>query len=278
MRTDRAYPAGSGAHAIRLLAGAVCIAAALSTGCGTISDAPRGAEGLFDIISPRTTPADAALLATDEYSAENRFRGITMLSGATFGGETVYIELYVRGTEDEDPGVRAAAVSALGRHGDTVHAPRLIDALDDDDEGVRLAAARALQRVHNREAIPALTEAIKVAQEDSADVRAAAAAALGQYREPEVVQSLIGALRDPRLLVNDRVQQALLVLTGQNFGLDRSAWLAWYQDTEDLFAGAQLYTYPVFNRDRKIVEYLPFVPPPPNETSSTPVGLNPIGE
>jgi len=259
------------------IASALMVAPLLGA-CNTFSDAPRGAQGLFEIISPQTSPADAALLATDEYSAENRFRGITMLSGAPFGGEPVYIELYVRGCDDEDPGVRAAAVGALGRHGDTLHAPRLIEALDDENDSVRLAAARALQRIHNREAIPRLLETIEERNEDIADVRAAAADALGQYREPEVVLALIGALADPRLMVNDRVRHALLVLTGQDFGLDRAAWLAWYNDTEDLFTGAQLYTYPVFNRQKKIIEYLPFVPPPPNETSSTPVGLNPIEE
>lgn len=253
--------------------------AALSLGaCGTLSNAPRGAKGLFEAFVPETTPADAAILATDEYSAENRFRGITLLSSAPFGGEPVYLELYVRGVNDEDSGVRAACIGALGRHGDTVHAPYLIDALDDEDERVRLAAARALQRVHARDAIAPLVGAIKVDEEESADVRAAAADALGQYREPEVVQSLIGALRDPRLMVNDRVQHALTVLTGQDFGLDRSAWLAWYDRTEDLFAGAQLYTYPVFNRAYRPHEYLPFFTAPPNEESSTPVGLNPIDE
>lgn len=248
------------------------------SGCGNILNAPRGTKSLSDVLFPTTTPSDAAILATDEYNAENRYRGTTMLSAAPFGGQSVYLELYVDGTDDEDPGVRAASIRALGRHGDPAHAPYLIDALADEDDGVRLAGARALQRVHAPAAVSSLLRAIKESEEQNADVRAAAADALGQYRLPVVVQALIAALADPRLVVNDRVSHALVVLTGQDFGLDRSAWISWYNDTDDLFEAAQIYTYPVFNREKQIVEYLPFVAPPPNENSSTPVGLNPIDD
>jgi hypothetical protein len=264
-------------HAVpSLIALLVCVP--LLGACGNIGNAPRGAKSLSEVFFPKTTPTDAAILATDEYNAENRYRGTTMLSAAPFGGQPVYLELYVDGTDDDDPGVRAASIRALGRHGDPAHASYLIDALSDEDDGVRLAAARALQRVHTPRAVASLLRAIKESEEKNADVRAAAADALGQYRLPVVVQALIAALADPRLVVNDRVSHALVVLTGQDFGLERSAWISWYNDTDDLFEAAQIYTYPVFNREKQIVEYLPFVPPPPNENSSTPVGLNPIDD
>ncbi len=254
------------------------ILASVFTGCGTLDNAPRGAGSLRDIIAPQTSPTTAAILATDEYNAENRYRGTTMLASAPFGGDPIYLELYIDGTDDEDPGVRATCIRALGRHGDPVHAPYLISALQDEDRKVRIAAARGLQRVHTNDAVPALISAIDETKEADADVRASAADALGQYRAPFVVQSLIAALRDTRLVVNNRVQNSLNVMTGQDFGLDHSAWLEWYNSTDDLFAAGQVYTYPVFNRKKKIVEYLPFMGSPPNETSSTPVGLNPVDE
>ncbi|MFK7759796.1 MAG: HEAT repeat domain-containing protein [Phycisphaerales bacterium] len=201
-----------------------------------------------------------------------------MLASAPFGGDTIYLELYIDGTDDEDPGVRATCIRALGRHGDPVHAPYLIEALKDEDRKVRIAAARALQRVHTPDAIKPLIAVIDQDNEPDADVRASAADALGQYRTDFVVQSLISALRDSRLVVNNRVQMSLNTMTGQDFGIDRSAWVDWYKNTDDLFAAAQVYTYPVFNRKKRIVEYLPFVPPPPNEITSTPVGLNPIDD
>lgn len=250
----------------------------LSTGCGAMGNAPRGAKSLRDIIAPQTSPTTAAILATDEYNAENRYRGTTMLASAPFGGDAIYLELYIDGTSDPDPGVRATCIRALGRHGDPAHASYLISALSDTDRKVRIAAARALQRVHTNDAIPSLIKAVKEANEPDADVRAGAADALGQYRQPYVVQALIAALRDTRLVVNNRVQHSLMIMTGQDFGIDHAAWQNWYTSTKDLFAAGQIYTYPVFNRKKKIVEYLPFMGTPPNETTSTPVGLNPVQE
>tara|TARA_R110002072_G_scaffold42064_12_gene118137 strand:+ start:88983 stop:89795 length:813 start_codon:yes stop_codon:yes gene_type:complete len=247
-------------------------------GCGTFDDAPRGATSLLQIMAPQTSPTEAANMATDQYSAENRYKGTTLLSNAEFGGEGVYLELYLDGMSDPDSGVRSAAVRALGRHGDPEHVDLIVTALADEVDNVRLEAARALQRVHSEHAIEPLLKAIKEEDESNADVRAAAADALGQYRQNNVVLGLIGSLRDTRLVVNNRVQHALLILTGQNFGLDRRAWIDWYNDHDDLFAGAQPYTYPIFNRKKRLIEYLPLIPPPPNEITSTPVGMDPVIE
>ena len=245
-------------------------------GCGSFDHVPRGTTSLLQVVAPQTSPAEAAEMATDQYSAENRYRGTTLLSNAEFGGEGVYIELYIDGMDDQDPGVRSAAVRALGRHGDPEHVGMIVDALSDEKQIVRIEAARALQRVHSSFAIEPLMNIMSEDNESDADVRAAAADALGQYRQRKVVQSLVGAMRDSRLVVNDRVLHALLILTGQNFGFDRQAWIDWYNSTDDLFAGAQPYTYPVFNRKKKFVEYLPLVPSPPNETTSIPVGMDPV--
>ncbi len=217
-------------------------------------------------------------MATDQYSAENRYKGTTLLSNADFGGQGVYLELYLDGMHDPDSGVRAASVRALGRHGDPEHVGLIIEALEDENDLVRIEAARALQRVHSEEAVSALIEAMNESKESHVDVRAAAADALGQYRQNNVVLSLIGTLRDSRLVVNNRVQNSLLILTGQNFGLDRRAWMDWYNHCDDLFAAAQPYTYPVFNRKKRLIEYLPLIPPPPNETTSTPVGMDPVSK
>lgn len=256
------------------LLGACCVLAL--SACGAFDDVPRGTKSLLHAFVPQTTPAQAADMATDPYSAENRYKGTTLLSNADFGGGDVYLDLYIDGSDDPDPSVRAASIRALGRHGDPVHAPLLIRALGDSDDFVRVEAARALQRVHSEAAIDPLIAHIDEDREPDIDVRAAAADALGQYRQTRVVLALISALRDSRLAVNDRVQHALTTLTGQNFDLDRRAWLDWFNSTDNLFVAAQPYTYPVFHRKRRIVEYLPMIPPPPNETTSTPVGMDPV--
>ncbi len=245
-------------------------------GCNTFDDVPRGADSLRSIMNPQTSPTQAAEMATDQYNAENRFRGTTLLSNADFGGREVYLDLYIDGVNDIDPGVRIASVRALGRHGDPENAGLIITALNDENRLVRIEAARALQRIHSPDAVSPLMESVSIENEADADVRAAAADALGQYQQPRVVQSLIGALRDPRLVVNNRVQHALVTLSGQDFGFDRRMWIDWYNQTDELFAGAQIYTYPTFHRKRRPVEYIPLVPQPPNETSATPVGLDPV--
>jgi hypothetical protein len=243
-------------------------------GCGAFDDVPRGTDSLFQVFAPQTTPTEAAEMAIDPYSPERRYRGTTLLSNAAFGGQPVYLELYLDAVEDADAGVRAAGVRALGRHGEPEHARVLVRLLGDEDRMVRIAAARALQRLHNPEAVPALLDAIQQGREREPDVRVAAAEALGQYAEARVLQGLIGALADPRLSVNHAVRGSLTTLTGQDFGVDRRAWLDWYNATEDLFAARRPYVYPAFNRDKTIVEYLPFVPPPPNEEPSAPVGID----
>jgi len=264
---------------LRLSLSRVILAGGLAltlTGCNTFDGAPRGAESLFQILAPQTSPAEAAEMATDPYSAEKRYKGITLLSSADFGGQPVYIELYIDNLDDSDASVRGASVRAIGRHGDPEHAPMLIEALSDEDDFVRLEAARGLQRIHSEDAIDPLLTLIDEAEEANTDIRTAAADALGQYRYKRVVLGLMGALRDSRLAVNSRVQHSLMILTGQNFGLDRLAWIDWYNETDDIFAGAQPYTYPIFNRKKKIIEYLPLVPPPPNESKGSPVGMDPV--
>ncbi|MFG0298710.1 MAG: HEAT repeat domain-containing protein [Phycisphaerales bacterium JB047] len=256
--------------------GALLTAACVLSGCNTFDDVPRGTTSLLQVLNPQVSPSAAADMATDPYSAEKRYKGVTLLSSADFGGQPIYLELYIDGLDDDDASVRGASVRALGRHGDPEHAPLLINALKDSDDFVRLEAARGLQRIHSVEAIDPLLELIDENNEPNTDIRAAACDALGQYRQNRVVLGLISALGDSRLAVNNRVQHALMILTGQNFGLDGRAWIDWYNATDEIFAAAQPYTYPVFNRKKKIIEYLPLMPPPPNETPGTPVGMDPV--
>lgn len=257
------------------LAGLGAIVCLTLGGCGAFDGVPRGTQSLLQVFQPQTTPTEAAEMAIDPYSPERRYQGTTLLSNADFGGLPVYIALYIDAIDDADPGVRAAGVRALGRHGEPEHVPLIVERLKDPDRNVRVEAARALQRVHNPAAVPALLETLREDKEADADVRVAAAEALGQYPEARVVQALIAALADSRLAVNHAVRHSLVTLTGQDFNVDRRAWLDWYDSTRDLFAGQQPYVYPAFRRGKRPYEYLPFIPPPPNETASTPVGLDP---
>lgn len=214
-------------------------------------------------------------MATNRYDADERYRGTLLLSNAPFAGEAVYLSLFRDNANDKDPGVRAAAIRAIGLHGSTEDATLLIVKLKDEDPSVRTEAARSLQRIHSADAVVPLLEALSSQKEQAPEVRVEAASALGQYPQSRVVESLIAALGDEKLAVNAAVQDSLRTLTGQDFGVVQSAWQTWYKSSGSLFDARAAYVYPVFYRGRRWWEYIPLVPPPPNEQAAMPVGVNP---
>jgi len=254
------------------------LTAILLGGCGALDfeGAPEGSNSLLAVLRP-PPPGQAARWAINPDNPDERYRGTLMLANSPFGGEELYLQLYRDAVNDPAPNVRSAGVRGLANHGTPEDAALIVDRLTDEDRNVRLEAARGLQRLHNPVAIDALIRAIDEEQGDpDADVRAEAADALGQYAERRVVLPLVGALADSSLVVNRNAARSLHTLTGQDFGFDRRAWTEWYEGTSDLFAGRSAYVYPVFWRAKRWWEYIPFVPPPPNEPEASPAGFPPI--
>jgi len=244
-------------------------------GCAVVEGKP-GAQTLSEVFAP-PTPQEAARMALDLENPDNRFRGTMLLANAPWGGDPIYLEMYRDYVDDEVPNVRAAATRALGNHGGPEHVELILPNLDDPNELVRLEAAQALQRLHNPIAIPALIRHLDPDVEEDTDVRADCADALGQYAQAEVLQALISALDDRSLSVNHHALKSLRTLTGEDFGLNRAAWQRWFSQTDDPFRGQRQYTYPVFHRDKRWIEFIPFIPPPPNEEPRPPVGMPPVG-
>lgn len=268
----------------RALAAAALTALATSlAGCDVFDEVRPGATSLFDLFA-LPSPSEAAEMAIDPYDSDRRYRGTMLLANAYFAGQEVYIRLFEDAARDTDARVRLAGTRALANHGSTRHAAILIERLTDSEPLVRLEAARGLQRLHSADAIEPLMNASRnpdlstpeQRNEENPEIRSEAAHALGQYRTSEVVQHLISILNDSQLSVNRGALASLRTLTGQDFGFDRRAWLDWYNETEDLFVAGTPYVYPVFQRDKTLLEYLPFVSPPPNEVASTPAGMPPI--
>lgn len=257
---------------------AVAGACAFGFASGCADDLPLAgastseAESIFSVFAP-PSPAEAAAMAVNEYSADDRQLGILLLANAPWGGSEVYVNLYRLGLDDEDGAVRTAAVRAIGLHGSPEDAERIATMLDDPDRLVRWEAARSLQRLHNPAVAGALITKTSGSNEDEVPVRAAAATALGQYPEQRVLDALILALDDPDLTVNAAARDSLAVLTGEDFGYEPRPWVEFVRGNPEPFAGRELYTYPAFSRDRKWFEWFnPFFDVP-NEISAAPVGM-----
>lgn len=258
----------------------MCCGALLALGCE--NNLKPGAETIFEAIQGGTpTPLESAEMANDKYDTNARYKGTLSLANENFAGEPVYIKLFETYLKDKDPAVRFAAVRGLANHGEPRHVEAIVPLLKDDNVLVRVEAARALQRLHDDAAVEPLIVSVRqtdlinpgLASEGEPEVRAEAAYALGQYDEVRVLRALIAALDDSDLSVNRNAQKSLKILTGQDFGLDRIAWLGWLDKTETPFLGRGIYIYPVYNRKKRLYEYFPFVPRPPNEASAAPVGL-----
>jgi hypothetical protein len=236
-----------------------------------------GAKSIFEVFK-QPSPSDAASWAIDKYDADKRYRGTLLLANAPFANEPIYIKVFTDNAKDNDPGVRAASLRGISNHGGPELVPIVVDHLRDTDASVRIEAARSLQRLHNPVAIPALLDALDPEKEPETQVRAHAAEALGQYGESRVIDTLVKTLDDENLAINLATVNSLKTLTGQDFGYDRGAWAAWNKATKEAFAARSVYMYPAFHRDKNWYEYIPFVPGPPNETSSTPAGLQPTAQ
>lgn len=245
-----------------------------------------GAESLLEAARDDIPPGESAAMALDPYDANRRAIGTLTLANQPFAREAVYIRLFVDNAADADPLVRQAALRGLAIHGRPEHATILAAALTDAVPAVRLEAARGLQRLHNPATIEALliaarepdalrertSRGVRISEPD-AQVRAEAASALGQYPDARVLQTLVAALDDSDLSVNRAALGSLRFLTGQDLGVDRQAWTGWLRETKEPFRARSAYVFPVFNRERRLWEYVPFLPQPPNEVPGTPAGL-----
>lgn len=202
---------------------------------------------------------------------EKRRTGISLISNAPFGGEEPYLKVYREAVTDLDPMVRAAATHGLALHGEVQDAKQLVILLSDNSRLVRLESAKGLQRIHYPDAVSTLLAVLK--DDVDTDVRMAVAAALGQYQQRLVIDGLIKAIDDRSLGVNYQARKSLITLTGCTIGYDTFQWRDWYKNTDDPFANARTYKYPVFTRDLKWYEKISPFSRKNYENPNTPVGL-----
>ncbi|MFI4916973.1 MAG: HEAT repeat domain-containing protein [Phycisphaerales bacterium JB060] len=254
--------------------GCVCAAILLLAGCQG-SNVQFGEDSIINkfLNTPQANPVE---LARDPYDPDARYRGTVWLTMDLLEPDERILDIFRDNLRDEYASVRAAAARGLGIHGVAADGALLAEALDDPEPIVRRTAAIGLQRIHEPAATDRLLELIVPTDEPDQNVRVEAALALGQYAQSDVVMGLVASLRsetEQSLAVHAAVVRSLELLTGQDFGLDFIAWQRWIDESDSWFADQQTYVYPVFTRSQAWWEYLPWIPQPPTETVSTPIGL-----
>ncbi len=236
------------------------------TGC-TLNQSP--VAELFDRITP-PSPREVASEAFD-VDPDVRRRSVAQLSAAPFGGEEPYLRLYRLLVTDPDDTVRAACVKALGTHGEAQDTERIVVRLADDSSIVRWEAAQALQKIHHPAAVDPLMRTL--ISDPDADVKQAAAIALGQYPRPAVFNALVQALEDPQFSVAAAARTSLTTLTGQDFGTDINRWLTYAEEnSETVFARQTQYTWTPFDKPPTLLQRLQFWKPREKPVPQVPVG------
>jgi hypothetical protein len=255
---------------------ALCALSAVLSGCtGPNNSGDAFADFVNSILPPK--PSQVAREAFNVYDADLRRRSVAMLSSSHFGGEEPYVRMYRLLIDDQDPTVRAACAHALGIHGTTDDASVLISLLKDDTGFVRWEAAKALQKIHHNDAILPLIDVL--ANDEDADVRIAAAQALGQYPTRPVFNALVGALIDHNFGVVQSASESLAMLTGQDLGTDGGHWLDFAAASgNDLFKGQRRYTYMPYQEPQGTFDKMKFWDKPEPVLPQAPVGLNPTNK
>lgn len=232
-------------------------------------------QNVVETIAPET-PGQVARDAFNVYDADVRRESVNKLSATKFGGEAPYLRLYRLLIDDPDPTVRAACCKALGHHGEVQDTKLLIPRLQDEATSVRWEAAKALQKIYDPAAIDTLSTLL-VGDED-ADVRQAAATALGQYATISVFNQLVGALDDRSWSVVNASQKSLQTLTGYDFGTSGSDWLIFARkDPQAIFDQRKQYTWMPYVKPRGFWDAIQFWnKKPPAPEPQIPRGMDPL--
>jgi HEAT repeat protein len=136
----------------------------------------------------------------------------------------------IRALSNPNPQIRVWAVGAIDMSGDKQAVPALTEALKKEKAAnVRIGLMYALGNLKDPLPIPVL---IKILKEKDGMIRMSAAYALGYIKDPRAVEPLIKALEDQRPAVRNYVTWALYNITNQSFEQDIPAWKKWWKDNQ----------------------------------------------
>ncbi|CAI49175.1 HEAT-PBS family taxis protein [Natronomonas pharaonis DSM 2160] len=139
----------------------------------------------------------AAVDALDKHSQEALERVVAELSGKDLdaAADWVAAKTFADVLEADQPELRMAAATGLGRVGDPSVTASLVDRLSDEDPRVRARSAVACGRIEDPRAVGPLEELIT--SDSNIDVRQAVARALGDIGTEGALSVLLDAAGDP---------------------------------------------------------------------------------
>lgn len=196
------------------------------------AEAERAAEEIREISDPTAVPAIAAAVLKEE---RRQVRGWYVESLGRIRSPDAFTTLVAVALDHADPETRIAAVERLAAIDPRSAAMPLAAALRSTDNAQVNRAAEALGRLRVPATVPALVESLQTEH----------VVVSGGEGGPGRVSTTFGSGGDSGLSTggsgpkaskvvarNERVLEALVALTGKNFGWDETAWKAWLSSRE----------------------------------------------
>ena len=163
------------------------------------TDAESVVDVLVSVVSNDESEAVrvAAIDALDKHSQEALEQVVTELSGEDLesAADWVAAKAFARVLDDDQPELRMAAATGLGRVGDPSVTEALIERLEDTDPRVRARSATACGRIGDPRAVEALEALLR--RDGNVGVRKAAAEALGGIGTDGSLAVLLEVAGDP---------------------------------------------------------------------------------
>lgn len=187
--------------------------------------AASAAEEIRGISDPLAVTALAAALRTDP---DLRMRGLYVESLSRIPSGDAFAVLVVTALDHADPETRFAAVERLAAVGPALAAPPLAAALKSPDNARVNRAAEALGRLGEPVALAALIGSLETKHVVMQGDGTAPGSTTVAFTPSGGGLSMGGGPKPVAVMVrNDRVLEALVALTDQNFAWDVAAWRRW---------------------------------------------------
>ncbi len=141
---------------------------------------------------------------TDAFKTDNKDvrKFIIDVLGSIGGKET--LDVLLEGIKDPDQNVKASAIEYLGRLGEKSVIQELIKVLKSDDLWTAYPAIEALARIGDRDAVPILLDCLQNRALTEPAIRA-----LSFFAEPEILESIVVFLADPRRSIQEETIKAI---------------------------------------------------------------------